>query len=62
MGEVIYDRTVGSGFFMIQTFSYDVKFNILDFSSLEMSANSGDRLLENDDYRLLESGNKRKLQ
>lgn len=62
INSIIYDRMLEGGFFIPQHFTYDVKFNKLEFSSLEATSSTGDRLLETDDNLLLESGDKRQLQ
>ena len=65
MGSVIYDNTVDGIFFMPQHFSYDVKFNKLEFSGLEVVSNSGNKLLEDTtppDLRLLEDSEDKLLQ
>lgn len=60
--KVLYDMTVDGGFFMLQHFTYDVKQHRMNFSALEITAGSGNRLTEDTGGRLTEDLNKRTLQ
>jgi hypothetical protein len=46
LGYLMYDSTIDGGYFMPQKFTYDVKFNKLGFSGIQINRASGFRLLE----------------